>query len=206
MSRSEEARVEVRSFRNVFALERRIYRVEGIRLNPGGVPIRGVLYFMALLAALLVLAALPVSGWVLALLPWYARDVVLPAGVAAMLALVRVEGRTCHLAGYALVRHALASRRLCGLRSAGVHGPGRRWHPPELLLLVDGSDPVLRRLRFTGPGAVLLTVPHICLEPGGVSGAGRSRLRVHALSSSRAHARPRVLDLAPHARVHIERA
>jgi hypothetical protein len=32
--------------------------------------------------------------------------------------------------------------------------PGRCWRPEELLVLPDGSDARLRRLRYTGPGAV----------------------------------------------------
>jgi hypothetical protein len=206
VSRGEEDRIEVRSYRNVFALERRIYRVEGVRLNPGGVPIRGVVYFVALLAGLAALGALPVTGWLLAWLPWYLRDLALPVAAATVLALVRVEGRACHLAGYALVRHALSTRQLRGLRAAGSYAPGRRWHPPELMILVDGSDAGLRRLRFTGPGAVLVTVPHRCLELGGVRRRAAPRLRVGPLSCRRAPARPRVLELAPRARVDIERA
>ncbi len=42
--------IEIRSYRRVFDLERRIYSVDQLRLNPGGVPVRGVLYFLALLA------------------------------------------------------------------------------------------------------------------------------------------------------------
>ena len=36
--------IEIRSYRAVFDLERRIYRVDRLRLNPGGVPVRGVVY------------------------------------------------------------------------------------------------------------------------------------------------------------------
>lgn len=205
MPSGEDDRIEVRSYRNVFALERRIYRVEGVRLNPGGIPIRGVVYFVTLLAGLLALGDLPVTGWLLALLPWYARDLALPAGAAALLALVRVEGRTCHLAGHALLRFALSPRQLRGLRAAGRRGPGRRWHPPELVMLVDGSDARLRRLRFSGPGVVLVNAPHRCLALGGIARAG-SRLRVRPYGSARAPECPRVIELAPRARVDIERA
>jgi hypothetical protein len=206
VSRGEDDRIEIRSYRNVFALERRIYRVEGVRLNPGGIPVRGVVYFLALLAGMLALGGLPVTGWLLAWLPWYARDLALPVGAAAMLALVRVEGRPCHLAGHALLRFAFSARKLRGLRPAGRPAPGRRWNPPELVMLVDGSEARLRRLRFSGPGAVLVTVPHRCLALGGLARKAGSRLRVQPLSSARATERPRVLELSPRARVDIERA
>lgn len=38
--------------------------------------------------------------------------------------------------------------------------PAERWQPPAMVLLPDGSDARMRRLRFTGPGAVLVAVEH----------------------------------------------
>ena len=49
-------------------------------------------------------------------------------------------------------------RRACG------PAPGERWHPEEILLLPDGSDGRMRRLRYTGPGAVLVTIAHERVE------------------------------------------
>ena len=51
--------IEIRSYRAVFDLERRIYRVDQLRLNPGGIPVRGVVYFLAILAATLLASSLP---------------------------------------------------------------------------------------------------------------------------------------------------
>ena len=42
--------MEVRSYRRVFDLERRIYSIDRMRLNPSGVPLRGVVYFLVLAA------------------------------------------------------------------------------------------------------------------------------------------------------------
>jgi hypothetical protein len=158
--------MEIRSYRAVFDLERRIYRVDRLRLNPGGVPLRGVVYCLALLAALALLGALPLLGAAVRALPWYLRDLVLPAGGAALLTMIRVEGRPFHLAAAALLRHALGPRHLAGLRPCAP--PGRLWRPEELLMLPDGSDPHLRRLRYTGPGAVrvLATREVFVLERG----------------------------------------
>ena len=39
---SGDGRIEVRSYRTVFDLERRLYRIDRLRLNPGGVPVRGI--------------------------------------------------------------------------------------------------------------------------------------------------------------------
>ena len=47
----------------VFDLERRIYRVDRLRLNPGGVPVRGVIYLLLIILAALITARLPLLGW-----------------------------------------------------------------------------------------------------------------------------------------------
>jgi hypothetical protein len=143
---------EIRSYRSVFDLERRIYRVDRVRLNPGGIPVRGVLYFLALLLALALAARAPLLGDAMRAAPWYVREIALPALGAGLLTLVRVEGRPFHLAAAALLAHALGPRYLCGLAPRAA--PGRRWLPEDLLVLPDGSDARLRRLRYTGPGAV----------------------------------------------------
>jgi hypothetical protein len=143
---------EIRSYRSVFDLERRIYRVDRLRLNPGGIPVRGVLYCLAILALLALAARAPLLGGAVRALPWYVRELAMPAASAGLLTLIRVEGRPFHLAAAALARYALAPRHYSGMRPCAA--PGRRWRPPELLVLPDGSDARLRRLRYTGPGAV----------------------------------------------------
>jgi hypothetical protein len=203
---SDSAAIEVRSYRDVFALERRIYRVDRLRLNPGGVPIRGVLYGIALVCSVLMLAALPLTGWVLAVLPWYLRDVVLPVGTAALLTVTRLEGRAFHIAAYALSRHRLCARGLCALSPAPSPRPGQMWQPPELLLLPDGSDSRLRRVRFSGPGGALVAVAHECSVRPGLLRQRGSRLVVRALGPSRPLARGRVLAVDRGARIDVHRA
>ncbi len=159
--------IEIRSYRAVFDLERRIYRVDRLRLNPGGVPVRGVVYCLAILACLALAGTLPLMGAAVRALPWYVRDLLLPAGLAALLTLIRVEGRPFHLAAAALLRHLLGPHQLAGLLPAGGSlgaspdrlgtAPGQVWRPEELLMLPDGSDTSPRRLRYSGPGAVRMT-------------------------------------------------
>jgi hypothetical protein len=150
---------EIRSYRRVFDLERRIYRIDRLRLNPAGVPLRGLVYFLALLAATLMAGRLPLLGLLVGALPWYLRDIAMPCGAAALLTMVRVEGRPAHRAGITLLRYSLAPHELAGLRPR-VRAD-RRWLPDELVLLVDGSDSCLRRLRYRGPGSILVCVAHV---------------------------------------------
>jgi hypothetical protein len=154
--------IEIRSFRRVFDLERRIYSIDRVRLNPGGVPGRGVMYFLALLALALVVADLPLIGALARQAPWYLRAIALPGAGATLLSAIRLEGRTFHLAAHALARYRLGPRWLAGMRRC--RRPGGLWQPGELLILPDGSDGRLRRLRYTGPGAVLVAIEH---ERGG---------------------------------------
>jgi len=82
------------------------------------------------------------------------RDVAAPIALAALLAVLRVEGRPFHLAVRALARHWAGPRWLSGLRAG--HRPGTRWTPPALLMLPDGSEGRWRVFAYTGPGAVMI--------------------------------------------------
>jgi hypothetical protein len=155
--------MEIRSYRRVFDLERRIYRVDRVRLNPGGIPVRGVVYFLAILAASLVSAHLPVLAIVARATPWYLRDLAFPGLGAALLTIIRVEGRPFHLAARAIVRFRADPRGGTALRHcrpSGGGGSARSWRPQPILMLPDGSDARMRRLRFTGPGALLVRAAH----------------------------------------------
>ena len=166
--------IEVRSYRRVFDLERRIYSVDRLRLNPGGVPVRGVVYFLVILSLEVLVAALPLIGFLAKMPPWYLRDVALPGVSATVLSAIRIEGRTFHLAAKALARHAAGPRRLAGLRRCA--SSGCRWRPAEIVMLPDGSDSTMRRLRYRGPGAVLVSVDHERhgrASEQGLSGFGR---------------------------------
>jgi hypothetical protein len=156
--------IEIRSYRSVFDLERRIYRVDRLRLNPGGVPVRGVVYCLAIVAMMLIAGCVPVLALAVRALPWYLRDVALPAVGAAVLGVIRVEGRPFHLAAQALLRYRSELRTGVGAHQWGAGStsiaPGGRWRMGDVLVLPDGSDGRLRRLRYTGPGAVLVAVAH----------------------------------------------
>lgn len=208
---SAHGTIELRSYRRVFDLERRIYSVDRLRLNPGGVPVRGVVYFLAILACDLLAGSLPLLGALARELPWYLRDIALPGLGATLLSAIRIEGRTFHLAAYALVRYCTQPRRLAGAERS--QAAGALWHPQELLLLPDGSDGRLRRMRYTGPGAVLVCVEHErrgrALELGR-SGVARSGLRpaviVTQAASTGRPARGQVISLRPGARLLVRSA
>jgi hypothetical protein len=169
--------MEVRSYRRVFDLERRIYRVDRLRLNPAGVPVRGVVYLLALLAAVLIVARLPLAGLAVRELPWFVGYLAIPGSTAALLTVVRIEGRPFHLAARSLVRFRICPRRPAGMpRPRGGLAHGARWSPPPILMLPDGADGT-PRLRYTGPGALLVGVAHERQSANGLR--VRLRLRPH---------------------------
>ena len=188
--------MEIRSYRRVFALERRIYRIDRLRLNPSGVPVRGVVYFLVLLAVTAIFARLPLARIATGVLPWYLRYLALPGVAAGMLTIISVDGRPFHLAAHALLRHWIGPR--LSIASGGRARPGggtrapqdggsgatlglrQRWHPEPIVMIPDGSDARMRRLRYTGPGAVLVGVEHAragAASERGTLGYGRAGRR-----------------------------
>jgi len=191
--------IEIRSYRSVFDLERRIYQVDRLRLNPGGVPLRGAAYCLALLLLALLVAALPLLGALARVLPWYVRYLAGPVGGAALLSAIRIDGRPFHQAAWALLSYAAGPRVVLGDRSA--HGVGRRWRPGEMVVLPDGSEGRLRRLRCTGPAAVRVNVAHERVE---WRRGGRVRVAVRELPGRRAPRRGHPIVLHPAARLRVD--
>ncbi len=156
------SRVEIRSYRSVFELERRVYRVDRLRLPPGGIPMRGAVYCIVLVLACALVSTLPVVAVIASVVPWYLRDVAVPVALAALLSVVRIEGRPFHVAARALARYRVGPRWLSGLRPASA--PGTRWWPDDLVMLPDGSDGRWRPFAFVGPGAVMVSAAHECRD------------------------------------------
>jgi hypothetical protein len=154
--------MQIRSYRTVFELERRIYRLDRLRLNPAGLPVRGVVYGAVVLLAALATSDVPLLGACVRVSPWYLRDLVAPVLLGSVLCTVRVEGRPFHLTALSLTRYTLASRHLAGLRRCPR--PGARWRPPEILIYADGSEGHLRRLKCEGPGVVRVAPAHERVE------------------------------------------
>jgi hypothetical protein len=195
---------EIRSYRCVFDLERRLYRIDRLRLNPAGVPVRGIVYFLALLGTVLLVGALPLVGLLVRMLPWYMCDIGAPGVLAALLTLIKVEGRPFHLAALALVRYGIGPRELSGLRPR--RGADRHWRLDELVVLVDGSDSRLRRLRYSGPGTVFVGAAHVrsSWRRGLVLGVmRRPDMRLTALPARPRPAKGQVIALTDGARLEV---
>lgn len=150
--------MEVRSYRAVFDIERRIYRVDRLRLNPGGVPVRSFVYLFALALLSIVLASLPLLGALVCIVPWYLRELALPGAASALLTVLRIDGRPSHRFAASLIRDLRLPRQLDGAGNA--RRSDEVWRPASIVLLPDGSEPRMRRLRFSGPGVAVIYAPH----------------------------------------------
>jgi hypothetical protein len=157
-----DTEVEVRSYRAVFSFERRIYRIDTLRLNPAGVPLRGVAYASLLAAGAFLVGALPGISWLAASLPWYCRIIALPTALGGLLAMLRIDGRAFHVAAAAALRYLLSRRNLRRLR--GAPPPMSVWRPPAIVFVADGSESSLRSLRYHGPGMALICCAHDRVE------------------------------------------
>src|SRR3954470_4246698 len=149
---AERPAVEIRSYRSVFDLERRLYRIDRMRLNPSGVPVRGLVYVALLVLVVLVAQRLPVLGWTIRALPWQVRYAALPGAGAALLTMLRIDGRPAQAALASVIRLALGPRHLS--RFERCPPVGACLTPPPLAAIDDEARG--GSVRFRGPGAVLV--------------------------------------------------
>jgi hypothetical protein len=194
--------MEIRSYRAVFDLERRIYRVDRLRLPPGGVPVRGIVYFFAIALGGAALSIMPGIGQLVCVVPWYLRAVAMPGALASLIAILRIDGRPFHVAALALLSHLLHPRVTLGCGRGVRHD---RWSPGELLLLPDGSEHRMRKVSYEGPGSVLVARAHERWEPagGGLRAIARRPQLVLREMPGRRLSRPQLIELAPGARLRV---
>jgi TcpE family len=154
-----DGRLVIRSYRRVFRVDRRIYRVDRWALPvPGGVPLRGVVYFACALLIVIAAGALPGLGDLVELLGPPLRYVILPLGIAVLGAQASPDGRPAHrFAGDWLRARVRRSRRSAG-RPIPLEGESIAWHG-RVAVVWDGSGADLRRARVTGPARVSFAEP-----------------------------------------------
>jgi TcpE family len=147
-------RLVIRSYRRVFEVDRRIYRVDRWALPvPGGVPLRGLAYFVATLGLVVLLAPLPGIGDLLEVLTPPLRYVVLPLAVAVLGTQAAPDGRTAHRFAADWLRFRLRARRRCARRPVPLEGEAVPWHG-VLAVRWDAQAAQLHRARVRGPALV----------------------------------------------------
>src|SRR5829696_8796444 len=149
----------IRSYRRVFEVDRRIYRVDRWALPvPGGVPLRAVGYFAAALLAMIAAGALPGLSELAGALSAPIRFVVLPLAVAVLGSQAAPDGRAAHRFACDWLCLRLRARRRSLGRVVSLEGEPITWDG-ELALRFDGDDARLHRGRVRGPARVTFNVP-----------------------------------------------
>jgi TcpE family len=176
-----DERLVIRSYRRVFEVDRRIYRVDRWALPvPGGVPLRGLGYFLATLLFVVVGGRLPGLAPLLELLSAPLRYVVLPLAVAVLGTQAAPDGRSAHRFAWDWLRLRMRARRRCAGRIVPLEGEPVTWGG-ALATCWDEHGTTLRRARVRGPARVMFSVP-VRFEAAGsrlvarsatVSGAGQ---------------------------------
>src|SRR3954463_4103014 len=157
----------IRSYRRVFEVDRRIYRVDRWALPvPGGVPLRAVGYFAATLLAVVIAGALPATGELVGALSAPIRFVVVPLAVAVLGTQAAPDGRTAHRFAWDWLRFRLRARRRSAGRVVRLGGEPVRWDG-ELTVQWDTDGPELHSARVRGPARVTFNVPTTLGEAGG---------------------------------------
>jgi hypothetical protein len=162
-----DERCVVRSYRNVFCFERRIFKVDRWRLPlPYGLPLRAAGYFLVCEAIVAMASRMPVIGALLGLLPAPIHWVALPAAAVYALTSWQIDGRPPHHTLAALIGWAIRPRCLAGLR----HCPrvGQTLVPVgDVTLCPDMSEPRLRRGSLKGPADIVIRYP-MAIHPEGL--------------------------------------
>src|SRR3954452_16337914 len=149
----------VRSYRRVFEVDRRIYRVDRWALPvPGGVPLCAVGYFAAALLAMIAAGALPGLGDVVASISAPIRFLVRPLAVAVLGTQAAPDGRAAHRFAWDWLRLRLQARRRCAGRVVPLEGEPVTWDG-ALATCWDEHGTTLRNARVRGPARVTFAVP-----------------------------------------------
>jgi hypothetical protein len=152
-------RVVIRSYRRVFEVDRRIYRVDRWALPvPGGVPLRALGYFATTVLLMVLLGDL--VSWLSPPL----RYVVIPLAVAVLATQAAPDGRTAHRFALDWLRFRMRARRRCAGRMVALEGEPIRWDG-ELPVRWDADGAELHRGRVRGPARVTFNVASDLGEP-----------------------------------------
>ena len=170
----QRSRKVVRSYRLVFRRRWRIFRIQNWRVPlPGGLELRLLGYWLAIVVTMAILGRLPLAGASIAAAPPALRLLALPIAAAWALSRWEVDGRAPHRALTGLCAWWLRPRVLAAGRRCPA--PGAEFAPLyQLALAPDLGGAEYPRGAIIGPARLLLRYPvRVALE-GVPRGAGKS--------------------------------
>ena len=159
-------RLVIRSYRRVFEVDRRLYRVDRWAVPvPGGVPLRAVAYFIVTVLAMIVLGRVPGVSALVGALSSPLRFVIVPLAVAVLGTQAAPDGRTAHRFAWGWLQLRIRSRRRCAGRTVALAGEPVPWDG-QFAVRPDEHETRLARGRVTGPARVTFSGP-VSLETRG---------------------------------------
>lgn len=151
--------IAVRSYRRVFRLERRIYRIDRFPVPvPGGIPLRALVAFLLALIALVLAARMPGLATLVGLLSPPLRYAVVPLALAVLATQVAPDGRSAPRFLLSWLTFRLRAPRRAAGRAVPREGEARQLDI-VLALRRDWHCPELRRARVHGPVRVRFREP-----------------------------------------------
>jgi hypothetical protein len=154
----ESRGIQLRGYRRVFQIERRLYKFDRWRIPyPHGVPLRGIGYFLAAELALFTASRLPLLGALLGLLGPAVSFAGLPLLAAFVLMQGRIDGRPPHHVLASLAAWRLSPCELAGLSAC----PRRDSELPigEVTVAYDARESFRVAGRVRGPAKVTFRYP-----------------------------------------------
>ncbi|HWT92076.1 MAG TPA: hypothetical protein VN238_03700 [Solirubrobacteraceae bacterium] len=150
--------VRIRSFRIVFALERRLFKIDRFRLPFAyGLPLRSLAYAAAAVVAVAAAGSLPVAGAAVGAVPPPLRFVIAPVLISAAMTRLRIDGLPAHKAARLWAIHAIAPSLTVGFRPVRVSAVDRISDP--LVLVADPHAPALRPAVIRDARQIAVRVP-----------------------------------------------
>ena len=162
----ESRGIQLRGYRRVFRIERRLFRFDRWRIPyPHGVPLRGIGYFLVLELCVFALARLPLLGAWIGLWSPAIPYLGLPLAGGFLLMQGRIDGRPPHHVLASLMWWSLRPRCLAGLCSCPREG--EEVVPlEEVTVAFDARESFLVRGRIKGPARVTFRYPAVVRVEG----------------------------------------
>jgi hypothetical protein len=183
--------IVIRSYRRVFNVERKIYKVDKYVL-PRPLELRAAVYFIGALLFIVLVSRLPVIGLPLGVVGWQYKFVVLPLAVAVLGTRVTPDGRPAHRYVVSVLGYALRGHRFAGAHTAPLEGEPVPYEV-ETWVAGDAGTPDLSRARVRGPATVYFRDQMIVDLPTSSRWQRRRRIRPY-LPGSRASRRQEITD------------
>lgn len=162
----ESRGIQLRGYRRVFRIERRLFRFDRWRLPyPHGVPLRGIGYFLVLELCVFALSRLPIFGALIDLWGPAIPFLGLPLGGAFLLMQGRIDGRPPHHVLASLVWWSLRPRCLAGLSACPREGE-EVLPLEEVAVAFDARESFLVKGRVMGPAKVTFRYPAVVRVEG----------------------------------------